>query len=275
MKRGFLVTVSALLLLAVSLLFSQSNQSIGRNEERAIADFQAMDLPAYTFDDVACDLASMLGPQVNISRNSSSTNITFAEQLPQSNYSSLLSNYSGFISNYSGEMNSQIGLNFSGILNGTLLIFSNGLRYDRNSTSLRFYSSNGSTNASAYVLNIFANDQMASQNISSLQNSGSVNLTINYYDLSGGIQASGTFNPNSLASYSVLYTSGSSLNITVGNFSGSSDSIWVGQTGPVQVGVNLTASGGWNSSLGYAYNALMNYSRIRISKNDLVWVGRG
>jgi len=278
MDRGFLVTLSTMLLLMASLLLVQSSQKAGRNSERAVLDAQAIDSAAYEFDDMAWDLNAMLGPQINISRNSSESNITFTEQLPQSDYSSLLSNYSSFIANYSNWINTNITLNFSGILNGTLLVFSNGLQYDRNATAVRVYASNAGTNASAYELSISSNDYRnieSINNINSMQ-SGAVKLMVHYSDLNGSIEAIGTFDPNSVASYSVSYTGdpASAIMIRVGNFSGSSGSIAVEQTGFLQVGLNLTARGSWNGSLAYAYNANMNYSQLNVTKNDLLWVGR-
>jgi hypothetical protein len=277
-RRGFLITVSALLLLMSSVLFIQNNQKVGRDEERAIGDAVAVDSAAYMFDDVAGDLSSMLGPAVSISRNSSESNITFIEQLPRSfTDSSLLSNYSSFIANYSNETNSGIALNFSGVLNGTLLIFSNGLQYDRNMTSVRFHSSSGSTNASAYELSIFSNDYRNGENISSIssQQSGSMKLIVHYSDLNGSSESSGTFDPNSVVSYYVSYLGdpASALRISVGNISGSG-SIEVDQAGSLQVGVNLTARGGWNGSLAYGYNVNMSYAQLNVGKNDLVWVER-
>ncbi len=276
MRKGFLITLSALLLFMVSLLFVQSSQKTMRDAERTIGDTVAMDSAAYAFDNAAYDLKDMLGPEVGITRNSSETNITFGEQLPGSSaYSSLLSNYSIFIANYSGGINSNVSLNFSGILNGTLLVFSNGLRYDRNMTAVRFYSPNAGTNASAYELNISSNAYRQSENISSLPQSGTVRLVVHYSDLSGSMDVSGWFDPNSLAVYTVNYSdSVSSLSIRAGNFSGGSSSIGVEQAGSVQVGLNLTTRGGWNGSLAYAYNANMSYTQLNATKNDLLWVER-
>jgi hypothetical protein len=272
MDRGFLVTLSTMLLLMASLLLVQSSQQAGRDSERAVLDAQAIDSAAYEFDDVAWDLNAMLGPQVNISRNSSGSNITFTEQLPQSDYSSLLSNYSSFIANYSNGTNTNITLDFSGIANGTLLVFSNGLQYDRNATAVRFYAPNAGTNASVYELSIFANDYIQSQNLSSLPSSGAARLVVHYSDLNGNSDASGWFDPNSFAVYSINYSAAGYVRIKVGNFSGSSGSIGVEQFGSPNVWMNLTASGNWNGSLAYGYDASMNYSQLNVTKNDLLWV---
>jgi hypothetical protein len=276
MRRGFLITMSAILLLMATVLFIQNNQKTRRDGERAIADAQAIDSAAYASDDIAYDLKVMLGPQVDISRNSSESNITFREQLPNGLDSSMLLSYSNFIADYSQGINSNVSLNFSGILNGTLIIFSNGLQYDRNMTSVRFHSSSGSTNASVYELSISSDSYRRSENISSLPQSGAVKLIVHYSDLNGSIEASGAFDPNSLATYSVNYESNpaNALAIKVGNFSGSSGSIGVEQAGSVKLGINLTAKGVWNSSLAYAYNVNMSYRQLNVAKQGLVWVER-
>jgi hypothetical protein len=276
MDRGFLVTLSTMLLLMTSLLFIQNSQKAGRDSERAVLDEQAVDSASYAFDDVAGNVNAMLGPQVEISRNSSESNITFTEQLPRSGSdSSLLSTYGNFIADYSNGTNTNITLDFSGILGGTLLVFSTGLQYGRNATAVSFYAPNTGTNASAYELSIFSDNYAQSQNITSLPNSGSVKLVINYSDLSGSINVNGSFDPNSLATYFIGYGDPASfVNIKLGNFSGGSGSIGVEQSGSPNIWLNLTARGGWNGSLAYAYDAKMNYSQLNVTKNDMLWVER-
>jgi len=278
MKKGFVISISALLLLMVIVLFSQGNKKRTMEDEKAIIDSDSIDSAAYFFDDVADDLAYILGPGVEISRNSSESSITFREQLPRSaDEGSLLSNYSRFLADYSERMNAEVYLNLSGISNGTLLIFSNDLRYDRNSTSAKFYSSSGSTNASAYEISIYSGSYRISEDISNLSGSGTMKLIIHYSDLNGSIDVSGAFDPNSQAIYSATYGGDSpgSLLIRLGNLSGKTGSMGVEQAGSVGIWLNLTARGGWNRSLDYAYNANMSYRQVNVLKEDAVWVGEG
>jgi hypothetical protein len=274
MRKGFVITVSALMLLMVIILLSQSNQRRLREAEKSVIDAQAIDSAAYLFDDVASDLSNMLGPEIGISRNNSESNITFRELLPRSALGSLLSNYSSFIENYSQRINSEISLNFSEVLGGTLLVFSNGLSYNRNSTSAQLRSSRGDTNASAYELSISSNAYRESENISSLSQSGKVKLVIHYSDLNGSIERKGAFDPGSQNIYSVTYKGNpqSALVIRAGNLSNSAGSIGVEQSGSVEVGLNLTARGSWNGSLAYAYDVNMSYRQVNVAKQGLVWV---
>ena len=276
MRKGFVITVSTLLMLMVIIMFSQSSQRITKESNRAVIDTEMIDSASYMFDDVAEDLKGMLGPQVSISRNISESNITIIEQLPRSiDDNALLSSYGSFISNYSEKINSNISLNFSSITNGSLLIFRNGLEYDRNSSLLQFYYPNGDTNASAYEIGIFSNGYRTTENISSLQQSGATKLVIHYLDLNGSIEASGSFDPNVLGTYRINYENPlGSLVIKVGNLSGSVGGIRIEDDG-LQAGINITARGGWNDSLGYAYNAGMNYTQLNVSKSDVIWVEEG
>jgi hypothetical protein len=273
MRKGFVITISAILLLTAVLLLDRSNQKMSKEHETAVIDSQAVDSAEYFFDDVADDLRNLLGPQVLIARNSSESSITFIEQLPL-NTSSLLSNYSSFIAGYSQSVNAQASLDTSGILNGNLLVFSNGLGYYRNATAVKFYSPNGSTNSTAYALNISSNAYRTSENISSIPQSGAVKLTLHYMDLNGSIDLSGAFDPSAQSIYAVSYQ-GSSLTLRLGNISGSTDSLSVEQNGSIQLAFNLTARGGWNTSLGYAYNANLSYSQLNVNRTDLVWVEEG
>jgi hypothetical protein len=102
-----------------------------------------------------------------------------------------------------------------------------------------------------------------------------VNLVINYSDLNGSINVNGSFDPNSLATYSIGYGDPASfVNIKLGNFSGSSGSLEVDQSGSVNAGLNLTATGSWNGDIAYAYDANMNYTQLNVTKSDRVWVER-
>ncbi|QLJ52760.1 MAG: hypothetical protein Sv326_0585 [Candidatus Fermentimicrarchaeum limneticum] len=277
MRRGFVITISTILLLMVILLFSQANQNRMREEQRAVMEAHLIDSAAYFFDDAAEDFRSMLGPAVEISRNSSESNITFRDRLPRGGGDGLLlSNYGEFVADYSNKTNSAVSLNSSNLENGRLIVFSNGLRYDRNSTSVRFYSSSGGTNATAYELSIFSNAYRKGENISSLSKTGSVRLTIHYSDLSGNRDVSGAFDPNAETVYSVNYTDSpeSALLVRVGS-SGSPGSVGVEQNGSVQTDMNVTATGGWSCALDYAYDVNMSYRQLNAAKEGLLWVRKG
>jgi len=270
MRKGFVVTISTLLLLIVILLFLQANYRRVREAEGGVIDAQQIDYASYAFDDVATDLKQLFGPVVLVEREGGSSTVKFSDTFPRNVN---LLGYKEFLANYSERINSRISLNTSRIEEGKLIIFSNGLRYNRNSSSIKFYSPDESTNATLYELAVFLNDYRVSENLSLLTQNGDVEFVVHYYDLNGSLELSGAFDSSSKGVYSVVLENGG-VQVNVGNVSNSMGGIEVSLSGSVVGEVNLTAKGSWQS-LGYAYDAEMVYEQLNVRKEGLVWVEKG
>ncbi|MEM3555137.1 MAG: hypothetical protein QXF56_00205 [Candidatus Micrarchaeia archaeon] len=265
MKRGFVITVSTLLLFVVILLFIQASYGGMREAESELINAQQIDYAMYIFDDVAVDLKQLLGPDVEIAREGGMTVVKFSEKLPKT---ANLSEYKKFLANYSEKSNAEIKINTSNVDDGKLIVFGNGLRYDRNSSSFKFYHTETSTNASEYELSVFSKSYRLSENISLLTNNGDVKLVVHYSDLNGSMDLEGAFYSDRNAVYSVIYDGGE-MKVAVGNVSGKHNSIEL--TSSVDMEVNLTVKGEW-STRGYAYDVEMGYEQLNVKKKGLVWV---
>lgn len=283
--RGFVISISILLLFSVILSFVLFLYHENARAEAKLARAHSIPSPAYFFDDVATDLSSLLSHNITALRDNTTLRIriqgSFANPPSAANftaYSSLLS------SGYSNLTNSNLSLDAAGLADGTgEAAFSNGLlfsyAYTGASKSAFLSSSANDTGASAYEINVSVDRNRQSYNPWSSSPGGDLNVTLRIMDRSGNLTSIVSLNRSAVNAYTVAYQGGS-LIIRAGKIGAANGALEVNPSGNIvdytyYTSVASLPPGNLSASMRYYWNAWLNYSRPgNVSRSDWVEIGR-
>ncbi|MBS3062628.1 MAG: hypothetical protein J4203_02040 [Candidatus Diapherotrites archaeon] len=229
MRRGFLFTLSILLLLGFLLAFSFDYSSKPRSIARELTASLKAEKAAFVADDLAADVNRLLGIGLDINSLSATRIVTLHDRLPSGFNRSQLTGWEQFMeTGFDSLLSSTIDLNTGAMTDANAeLLFSNGIQYlfaSTDANSLQLFVPGGDTNIIALDLNVFVNDDL-NYSVPWTTGSGDVNVTLRYSDhnavnafVSSGLLSSTTPNQYILR-YSQLSTD--ALIITVGQIAGS------------------------------------------------------
>lgn len=184
MKKGFVFSVSLILLLTI-ILTGIYNYSDFRNKDDLIMldDFAANKL-SYVLDDLATDVLTVLNQMISINRDENYTTIIISDKMNSDQNRSMLSSLKTFYdATYSQKTNVKFDLNFANLLDGkTELLFSNNFEYDfdYSNANVKFFKTDA--NVSYYKIDVYVNATSTSRNTLSSSLSG-VYLIVNFHDL--------------------------------------------------------------------------------------------
>ena len=281
--RGFVISISALLLFSVIVsfvffLYYENSVLENRLSTRGAP-------PSFVFDDIAADLNAI--SNLNISANRSNATLSVQAQGAFSNApnASTYSSYAHFLStNYSNLTNSNLSLDASGLSDGSAeALFSNGLAfsyaYAGASKSSVFSTSSSDTDASAYEVNVSVDRQRNNYIPWSSSPNGNLNVTLRITDRSGTISSIVTLNRSSANSFIVMYQGGQ-LAVRAGKIGAADGALQINPSGTIVDCTSYSANaffppGNLSSSIRYYWNAWLSYSIPgNLSKSDWVEIGR-
>ncbi len=270
--KGFVITLISISLIVLLVMFSTTLRAGYRSMERAIAEPQPLTYAAFLFDDVANSVNSIVGPEIRILETNSSTEIRIADTVPKNNFTTELSAYENFLESVvANETHSSINANFSNMSSGKVLIIINrNYIYENDpATQEMLFTSQNSTGATFYRVSISIDSRRANLTSFAFNESGDLNVSLNYADSNGSIIENGVVFSNKPNRFRVDYDDGSSLYIDIGIKNGNDGSLWIKST-------NATADVSWSVELppagtkgiGYSYDATLDYvqGNIRLSR---------
>lgn len=238
--KGFIISISTLLLASFLVSAAIFLQTIIQNEEFQITSVFAIEKAGFVADDIATDLNRMLGTSVNVQRNDSLTFIVFSDALPADLNKYSLQDYNAFVGErYAKQQNAFIQLNLEHLLDGrTELVFSNGLQYDYNyesDNSILFYKPNSDSNVVRFDINVAVNDSSVAAVPWNWSPNGDINVNLRFIDqnaenmvslnglLDSALENTYRWDYNALSSNDRFY-------IKVGQISGNAKALKIGES---------------------------------------------
>ena len=228
-RRGFLFTLSVLLLLGFLVTFSIYYSAKPRQLAKELTSSLKIERAGFVADDLETDLNRLIGIGLDLNSGSPNTVLTLNDRLPSDFNRARLSLWEAFAEGaYARSQSSAVDVNAQGLLDANAeLLFNNGLQYlfartDEN--SLQLFVPGGDTNFLSLDINLFVNDDLNSS-VPWTLGSGDTNVTLRYYDTiaSNAFVSSGLLSSASANQYILRYSalSTDSLTITFGRIEGS------------------------------------------------------
>jgi len=283
--RGFVITISTLLIFSVTLAFILFLYHENLRAEGALTRLMSTPAPSFVFDDVATDLSSIFNHNITAGRSNATLSILLQGSFANPPGMGDLAAYSSFLATtYSNLTNSNLSLDAGGLADGSAeVLFSNGLLfsyiYTGASKSALLSSSSTDTNASAYEVNVSVDRNRQSYTPWSSSPGGELNVTLRITDRSGNLTSIVSLNRSATNSYIVAYQGGS-LVVRAGKIGLTDGALEVNPSGGIVESTHYSAAaslppGNLSSSLRYYWNAWLNYSRPgNISRSDWVEIGK-
>lgn len=290
-SKGYVLTISTLLIVSILLMFSVFYLSKTERSERALGELVVIEKAGFVVDDIAFDLNKLLGTAVKVERIDSNTRITFNDKLASDldKESELLALQEFLYDVYAVQQNSVIGIDFNYLVDGkTEMVFSNGLQYDYNyggsDANVLFYASGGDTNATRMDINISVNDSSVLLEPWSWDPGGDITVNLFYEDQNSlnTVNSSGTLDSSSLHTYTIHFseTMNDVLEIMVGRIGGHNGTFSLVESidntsSKASVVFSVTAPSNDLNSFYYYYNADLNYFQLDVNANGLIPIGKG
>jgi|GEM_PF-1837661 hypothetical protein len=271
--RGFVITLSTLVLIVLLVSLTSSLQNSYLSMERALTEPRAMLYAAFLFDAVGNDVNEIAGPVLDIIELNTSMQIYIADEVENNNYSIWLAEYENLIENtMANQTHATVAMNLENISNGTLSMEINSRYNYWNSIpekKMKFWAQ-GNTSASVYELNLSAMKERDHISYPSDVPGGDMEITIISTDSNGTVSQTISLSSETSSTCEWAFTDGSYVEIQFGKNDGSnSGALWI-----IAEDVNATFSFiatvpkiNESEKLGYQYDAMMNYSQGKISKN--------
>ncbi|MFH1255981.1 MAG: hypothetical protein V1494_01680 [Candidatus Diapherotrites archaeon] len=285
-KKGFVLTLSAILLLSSVLLFSQFylNKTALQNSE--ILEGFHSSKAAFLLDDISSDFNKLLGASVDINRGSSSLRISVKDRLSGDyNKMNVLSLQSFLQKGYAEKQAASISLDLNRLVDGqTELVFSNGIHYDfsYDQNFFLFHKPSSSTNATAYDLNVSVNAFSDYYIPWAWNPSGDLSVSFRYSDQNSlsSINYSGKVDSSIQNNFTFHYNDGTQLVVSVGAIGSSLKALRLSKTFSAN---SSRATYSFNAFLPadnrkpfYAfYDADLNYSQLDVNSFSKIVVARG
>lgn len=264
--RGFIITILSVSLIAILVLLAMSLHTTQVSTERALAEPLPLIYGAFLFDTVAYEFNTLVGPKITFEQRNTSVTIFFNEIIQEYNYSNEITTYSNFLSSEVADRTaSNITANFTNLTSGAIRIFLLGdyvYLNNHTATQLVFTREDG-TGATKYEINFSVTAIRKSITHMEFNDSGTLNVTIQYTDLNGTGFETGTVAPDQLNTFMVDYVEGSRMIIDIGSYEGNSGSLKMQTTGiraETDWGVLLPPLNSTNA-IGYEYDASLRYAK--------------
>ncbi|MBU1120408.1 MAG: hypothetical protein ABIE23_04135 [archaeon] len=290
-SKGYVLTISTLLIVSIILLFSVFYLSKAEKSEKALSELVPIEKAGFVVDDIAFDLNKLLETAVKIERIDSNTRITFNDKLASDlDKENELMDYQNFLYGvYAVQQNAVISIDFNNLVDGkTEMLFSNGLQYDYNyggsDANVLFYASGGDTNATRMDINVSVNDSSVLLEPWSWDPGGDITVNLFYEDQNAlnTVNSSGTLNSSSLHTYAIHFseTVNDVLEVLVGGIEGHNGGFALVEgidntSSKANLVFSVTAPSNDVNSLYYYYNADLNYEQLDVNANGLIQIGKG
>ncbi|MBU0532414.1 hypothetical protein KKB44_02880 [Candidatus Micrarchaeota archaeon] len=265
MKKGFVITIATVALITLLVMLATALHNSYLNMERALLEPQPLMYAAFLSDSIANDVNSIVGPEISFVETNTSMIITIEDIIPKENVSGELSNYENFVD--AMMTNAQLDLNFSNM--SSTMIINEDYYYETEEEAMLFTSS-PATDAIEYQINVSVFGTRTNYTGFAFNESGDLNVSLRYTDLSGTITESGAIFSNQLNRFEVYYGNESFVYIDVGDVGGGDGSLQITTQ-------NAGASFRWNvmlplpeedNRIGYQYDATVDYvqDNIRLTR---------
>ncbi len=131
MNKGFIFTISTILLLLSLFAMLNGVDRIHNKNDQDVVDREAIKKADYVFDDISNDLEVLLEQEVNITQRKGNTTIYFADSAPLPERGPQFQQYKAFLeSSYADGINGDIFFDLASF-NENKLVFSNNATYVR------------------------------------------------------------------------------------------------------------------------------------------------
>ena len=264
--KGYILSISALLLFSVIIMFARDIESTKQEMKNSYHDAVQISKLNYFIEDISGDFQNLIFVDYltnNVSANVYNISITDNMSI---NKTKFLSDYSSFLQGYGNVTGANISLSYSDPL---IVNFNNGMQYSSklNATQIVFKNSTGTSAATQYIISISADTPYTNYTEWNWIANGTY-VNIYYSDPSYAFNKSGYINSSILNQFVINYSSGD-VKILAGLLDGGNNAIGVNQTLPVHlssVRINSTISG----VLPIYFNAGLNISYINAKYNTNV-----
>ncbi len=280
-KKGFVLSLAAgaLVILLILLITLLHNSYL--NSERAIKNAQPIQYSAFFFNNVFADVKEIVGPGTTITKSNGTIIITITDSLPKSDFIDDLKSYKSFLENsFSVDIHANITANFSAIEDGTLELFLlsrylyNNSYIGNNEVLFGTINETDDSKARNYEITLRVKRHRQSIQDFSWNPSGDTNVTIILTDLNGTWNSSGTLDSSTENMFKATFisTETRTVEVKLGKIETRKGALWIKDTNSSVLFSFLAKIPLDNTSMpiSYQYNALLNYSQINITKNDLI-----
>jgi len=256
--KGYILSVSALLLFSVIIGFARETESMKQQMKSSYHNAVQVSKLNYIVNDISADMQSLVFADYVMQNYSSDAYLVSITDSMSVNKTSFMSNYASFLQGYGNVTGANISFSYSDPL---VVNFNNGMMYSSklDGTSVIFKNSTGASTAATYNISISANAAYTGYTAWSWVASGTY-INVFYNDPSNTFNSSGYINSSVLNQFVINYSSGN-VNILAGIVDGAGNSIGVNQTLPshlTSVRINSTQQG----ALPISYNTGLNISYL-------------
>ncbi len=257
------------------IVLATSFRNAQLSNERAIMEPLPLIYAAVLFDDVAYELNSIVGPQIQIYQRNDSTTITIIDTLHGYNHSAEIFRYDTFLrGEVASRTASNITTNFTNMSDGMITTFINEdyIYTNNHSSNESIFTKSEGTGATSYEINVTITAVRSDVMHMEFDEDGTMNVTIQYTDLNGTDTEEGQVLPDAVNTMRIDYVGGSSLTITIGSVDGNSGSLRMKSE-------DIKTETSWavilpqineTKKLGYEYDAYIGYTQGRVSKQGRI-----
>ena len=282
--KGFVISISALLLLSALLVFSQFYLNLNLERESEVVSVFSVEKAGFVRSDLSVDLNKLLETSVDVNRGVSFTEIFLRDKLPSDlNKLNVLGLRSFLSSVYAKQQNISIEVDFNKLVDGkTELVFSNALQYDysyANDTNVFFYVPASDSNVTVFDINVTVNDSVVSSIPWSLNPSGDINVSLRYEDGNGVITSSGKLGSSTLNTFTFNYSGNpnDSFSVEIGAIEGSQKALRISESfdnaatrSSISVRAVVPSS---SDNLYWFYDADLNFSVADVNSSGKILIG--
>jgi len=246
-RRGFLLTVSVLLIVIFALFFSQQFLQKSEGLSKAGSQVKGLERTAYSAELLSLEAAKIIGTRASITSGSESgtAEVTVSDSFPCGKNIQKLSEFRQIAEgDFAGLTNSEISADFSRLLDGkSELIFSNGLyfecSYAPSGQHAEIYSVNDASVPERIEITMDSNGSMNDVNAWQWDPSGDLEVSIDYTDSTIAVRASGRIDSSEQSVYSFNY-SGGSIRIIAGEIGGRKGSVKIEKDNGLELDSSLS-----------------------------------
>ena len=282
--KGFVISISVLLILSALLVFSQFYLNLNLERESEVVSVFSVEKAGFVRSDLSFDLNKLLETSVDVNRGVSFTEIFLRDKLPSDlNKLNVLGLRSFLSSVYAKQQNISIEVDFNKLVDGkTELVFSNALQYDysyANDTNVFFYVPASDSNVTVFDINVTVNDSVVSSIPWSLNPSGDINVSLRYEDGNGVITSSGKLDSSTLNTFTFNYSGNpnDSFSVEIGAIEGSQKALRISESfdnaatrSSISVRAVVPSS---SDNLYWFYDADLNFSVADVNSSGKILIG--
>lgn len=273
--RGFVFTISVILITMLILSLSSFESERGREISRESTLQQGIGNSGYAFDDVSDDLKELTGASIGAERNETYFWVTAEDGFPFP--SSNLSSYENYMEEvYAKNTHSNISIDASG-MNDSIVWFTNGINYTREEGELNssILLSPKEMNATDVIVSIVCNEPSVGIAQMESDEGGELHVLINYSD-------------SNTSFLQDIYVNKGTDKFMEANFSTNALRFGINQTGEDYDRVYVAGNGNpscsyelkevfrddYKGDIAFYYNTIVEYTQLNVTKNGYVEIGR-